>query len=297
MTFKVGLALGGGAARGLAHLGIIKALVEEGVPIDIISGTSIGSIVAAIYGVNPDIHAAIERITDYIHSPHFDRARLDLIKESSLEPQSYFGVLKKYVKTGLFFAVSLRKNSFISEETFRKNLEQILPEGHIEECPIKLGLVSMNLDTAEEEISTDGEIIERVMASCAIPGIFPPIEFNNSNFVDGSWINPVPVSTATDLGARFTIAVDVAPGLDSRDKELNGFDITLKAAEGSRSILKSISLSKADIALNVDLMDIHWADFTQIERCIEEGERTVRNSIEVIKKKLFWKKIRSRFLI
>ncbi|MBU2514802.1 patatin-like phospholipase family protein [bacterium] len=297
MTFKIGLALGGGAARGLAHLGVIKALVEEGIPIDIISGTSIGSIVAAIYGANPNIYEAIDRIAEYIHSPLFDRARLDLIKESSLEPQSYFGTLKKYVKTGLFFAVSLRRNSFISEETFRKNLEQILPKGHIEECPIKLGLVSMNLNTAEEEVSTSGEIIEKVMASCAIPGIFPPIEFENSKFVDGSWINPVPVSTAINLGAKFTIAIDVAPGMDSRDKELNGFDITLKAAEGSRSILKSISLSKADIALSVDLMDIHWADFTQIERCIEEGELTIRNSIEVIKKKLFWKKIKSRLPI
>ncbi len=297
MAFKIGLALGGGAARGLAHFGVIKALKEAGIPVDIVAGTSIGSMVAAIYAANPDIYDSIKRVTEYIDSPLFDRARLDLIKESSLEPQSYFGVLKKYVKTGLFFAVSIRQQSFISEETYRKNLEQILPQGQLEECPTKIGLVSMNLDTAEEEVSTTGNIVEKVMGSCAIPGIFPPIESNNCKYVDGSWINPVPVSTAFQLGASFVIAIDVSPEMDPKEKELNGFDITLKAAEASRSVLKKISMSKADVVLSVDVMDVHWADFTQYEACFRAGEEAAISALDEIKKKLFWRRLKSKFLL
>ncbi|MCG8333623.1 MAG: patatin-like phospholipase family protein [Proteobacteria bacterium] len=293
MGFKVGLALGGGAARGLAHLGVIKALVESNIPIDIISGTSIGAMIGAIYGANPDIDTAIKNISEYIGSPDFDRTRLDLIKESSLEPNSYFGSLKKVVQTGLFFAVSIRQNSFISEKTYRSNMEQILPPGNIEDCPIKLGLISMNLRNAKEEVSTSGEIIEKVMASCAIPGIFPPVHSGEDTFVDGSWINPIPVSIAKKLGAKFVIAVDVAPGMDQEQKELNGFEVTLRAAEGSREYLKEIGLEKADVAINVDLSDMHWADFSKIDMCIEEGRKTVLSTIDKIKKKLFWKRIRS----
>ncbi len=296
MGFKVGLALGGGAARGLAHLGVIKALVESGIPIDIISGTSIGAMIGAIYGANPNIEDAIKNISKYIESPDFDRTRLDLIKEGSLEPSSYFGSLKKLFKTGLFFAVSIRQNSFISEKTYRRNLERILPAGNIEDCPIKLGLVSMNLSNAKEEVFTSGEIIEKVMASCAIPGIFPPITSEDNTYVDGSWINPIPVSVAKNLGAKFVIAVDVAPGMEQGHTEMNGFEVTLKAAEGSRNCLKDIGLKQADVALNVDLTDMHWADFSQIDMCVAEGEHTILDTIDQIKKKLFWKKIRSGFL-
>lgn len=293
MAFKVGLALGGGAARGLAHLGVIKALRDDDIPIDIITGTSIGAIVATAYGADPTIEGTIKKVAEYLDSPDFDKTRLELLKESAQQPSGYFEQIRTYLKTGLFFAASIRHSSFISEETFRKNLEFILPSGRIEDFPVKTGLVSMNLDTAREEISTSGEVIEKVMASCAIPGIFPPVVMNGESYVDGSWINPVPVSAARRLGAKFVIAVDVAPALNRSKKNLSGFDISLKAAEASRMALKEHGLKDADVALNVDLMDIHWADFTRWRDCIDEGERVVEQYIEEIRKKLFWKKLKT----
>ncbi|MBU3914136.1 patatin-like phospholipase family protein [bacterium] len=297
MSFKVGLALGGGAARGLAHLGVIKALQQAKIPIDIICGTSVGAVIGSIYAANPDIDWAIAKVKTYLSSSDFDKTRLDLIKKGSLEPDSYFGQLKRYIKTGLIFAISLHRSSFISEEVFRANLEQILPKGNIEDCPIKLGLVSMNLDTAEEEVSLSGNIIQNVMASSAIPGVFPPVNLKKSKFVDGSWVNPVPVSVAKAMGAKFIIAVDVAPGMDKNEKDLNGFDVTLKAAEGSRMALKKYWFQNSDIALGVDLMDMHWADFSQIEMCIERGEKIINGSLSEIKKKLFLKRMRSKLFL
>ncbi len=297
MSLKIGLALGSGAARGLAHLGVIKALHKADIPIDVVSGTSIGAIIAAVYGANPNIDAAIRSVSNYLGSSDFDRTRLELIKESALEPKGYFGAIRKYINTGLFFAVSFRRSSFISEETYRRNLEKILPQGSIEDLPVKIGLVSMNLHTAAEEQSVSGNIIEKVMASCSIPGIFPPIPFNDSLYVDGSWINPVPVNVARNLGADFVIAVDVSPGLDEAHREMNGFDITLKAAEGSRHCLKEIRMSKADVALRVDLKEMHWADFSQIDTCTKAGEKTVEQSLDLIRKKIFWKKLKKTLFL
>jgi len=297
MKFPIGLALGGGAARGLAHLGVIKALHKAGIPINIVSGTSIGAIIGALYAVNANIDEALKSVGDYLDSPDFDKTRLEFIQESDKEVKSYFSQLVKYVKTGLFFAISIYRSSFISEENFQNNLEHILPKKNIEECALALGLSSMNLDTGEEKIFSSGNIIQRVMASCAIPGVFPPIVDGENTYVDGSWVNPVPVNIAHQLGAKFVIAVDVAPGMNSEVKELKGFDITLRAAEGSRIALKNLSIKDADVSLKIALKDVHWADFSQLDKCVEEGERITSLAIEEIKKKIFWKRLKSRVFL
>lgn len=297
MSFRVGLALGGGAARGLAHLGVLKALELNQIPVDIIAGTSIGAVIAAIYAANPEISATIRKIEEYINSPDFDKTRLDFIKEGNKEAKGFLDHLKKQIKTGLFFAVSLYRNSFISEESFRHNLEVVLPQQNIENCKLKLGLVSMNLKTGEENIFTQGDIIRKVMASCAIPGIFPPISEDDKQFVDGSWVNPVPADVARALGANFVIAVDVAPEMDEDIKKLTGFDVTLRAAEGSRIALKNKGLKQADITLVIDLNDIHWANFARFKECIAEGENVTKASIDEIKRKIFWKRLKSKIFL
>lgn len=297
MKYPIGLALGGGAARGLAHLGVIKALHKAGIPINIVSGTSIGAIIGSLYAVNANIEEALQKVGDYLNSPDFDKTRLEFIQESDKEVKSYFSQLVKYFKTGLFFAISIYRSSFISEESFQNNLEHILPNKSIEECALMLGLSCMNLDTGEEKVFSSGNIIQRVMASCAIPGVFPPKVDGESTYVDGSWVNPVPVNIAHQLGAKFVIAVDVAPDMNSEVKDLKGFDITLRAAEGSRVALKNLSIRDADVSLTIALKDVHWADFSQLDKCVREGERITALAIEEIKKKIFWKRLKSRVFL
>ncbi len=297
MGFKVGLALGGGAARGLAHLGVIKVLQQSRIPIDIISGTSVGAIIGSIYAANPDIDDVIERVETYLVSEDFDNTRLEFLRESSQETKGYFNQIKSFVKTGLFLAVSAYRSSFISEESFRKNLEHVLPQQNIEDCDIRLGIVAMNLETGEEQIFQKGSIIQNVMASAAIPGVFPPITCEKNSFVDGSWINPIPTSVAKTLGANFVIGVDVTPEMDRDDGERKGFEVTLRAAEGSRIALKRYSLGDADVALTIGLNDVHWADFSQVQQYIDEGERIANTAIDEIKKKIRWRRLKSKFLL
>jgi len=294
--FKVGLALGGGAARGLAHLGVLKALSEAGIPIHVITGTSIGAIVASIYAANPDADAVIHQVESYLNSDDFNQTKLDFIRKSDQESDGKLGQLKKMIKTGFFLAISMRRSSFISEENIRSNLEKIIPSKNIEDCPLALGLVSMNLDDGKEVVFHKGNLIDKVLASCAIPGIFPPVFIDEQMLVDGSWVNPVPVTIARQLGADFVIAVDVAPTMNQGDHDFNGWNISLRANEGSRVALKDQCLRSADHVLSLNDIDIHWADFLQLDKCVAEGEQVVLQEIEALKKKTFWSRLQPRFI-
>ncbi len=294
MGFKIGLALGGGGSKGLAHLGVIKALEEADIAIDIVTGASIGAVVGAIYSTNAQIHNVIKQIHDYLHSEDFQRTRLEFIKNSQFEENSYIR-LKKFLKTGIFLALSLQKKSFISNEEFKSNLEYIVPDMRIEDCKVTLGLVSMDLQTGREIVFTRGNLIECVMASSAIPGIFPPLETDdNEVLVDGSWVNPIPSSVAKRLGADFIIAVDVTPRISDDIRGDNGWNISLRASEATRLSLKNHNLQIADHSISIDLTDVHWADFLQIDRCLAAGEQVMIENLEILKKKLFWRKLKSK---
>ncbi|MCP4297187.1 MAG: hypothetical protein GY786_16420 [Proteobacteria bacterium] len=296
MGFKVGLALGGGASRGLAHFGVIKALVNAGIPIDVITGTSIGSIIASLYAADPKITRIIHEVDNYLNSSDFNQTKLDFIRSGDKETSGYLDQLKKIIKVGFFFAASIRRSSFISEDTIRDNLTRILPELSIEQCEIPLGLVSMDLITGKEINFTKGSLIDGVLSSCAIPGVFPPVKLDNKMLVDGSWVNPIPVDLARNLGADFVIAIDVSPNLDVFDKEYNGWNINLRANECTRIAIKNHCLKEADFILSLNVGDIHWADFLQLEKCILEGEQVVIAKIKEIKKQIFWHRLKYPFI-
>ena len=285
---KVGLALGGGAAKGLAHFGVLKALKKADIPIHVITGTSIGSIIASLYAANPDIDEIIKTVSLYLNSPDFNQTKLDFIRKGDQESNSYLGQIKKFLKAGFFFAVSMQRSSFISAETIRDNLTKLLPSQMIEECKIPLGLVSMDLNNGEEVNFTRGSLIDSVLSSCAIPGVFPPIAFEDKLLVDGSWVTPVPIKLARDLGADFVIAIDVAPELNEFTEGQNGWSITIRANECTRIANKRYCLEKADYTVSLDVQNIHWADFLQLDKCVREGEQIIFEEVEKIRKKLFW---------
>lgn len=287
MTFKIGLALGGGAARGLAHLGVIKVLEEAGIKIDVITGASIGGIMASIYACCPDIARCTSMVREHFQSENFDSARLDFIRNSDSDAAGYFSNIKQMVKKGLFLGASMGKQSFISAEDFRGNIESLLPEDqNIEDCKLKLGLVALDLHHGREIIFEQGRLIEHVLASCAIPGVFPPIKINGRIYVDGSWANPLPVDLAKTLGANFVIGVDIAPHMNHEFFMRNGMTISLRAGEGTRQIIKARSLDLADHAVSVDVMEVHWADFSQLGKCMKRGEAVMKESIETLQKKI-----------
>ena len=240
--------------------------------------------------MDPNIYNCISKVDQYFHSKTFDQTRLEFIRHSDEEKKSMLFNLNNYFRKSLFFAISMSNRSFISEETFKRNVAGIVPSIPMEECKLKLGIIAMDLNNAQQVVFQQGNLLENTLASCAIPGVFAPVEIDSRILVDGSWINPIPVDLAYSLGADFVIASDITPKMSDDIGAKTGLQISLRASEASRQAIKRSALEKADVTISVDLLDLHWADFSQVYRCIAKGKQETNQIIDEIKKKIARKK-------
>ena len=266
---KVGLALGGGAARGLAHIGVLAVLERESIPIDMIAGTSIGGMVGALYARGQG--SSVMR----------DMAlKLNWVKILSLADLAL-------PKSGLFggrAVINLIKKTMGSDVKF-------------DELSIPLSLVATDIITGEEVVIDQGSVLEGVRASISIPGIFTVAKRQGRYLVDGGLVNPVPVSVLKDMGADFTIAVNVMPDVSAgvrhfkktgqkEWKEPNVFNVILQSLYIGTHIIAKASTEGADIVINPDTAHINPADFYHAEECIKQGEIAAREAMPEIKRKL-----------
>jgi len=176
---KVGLALGSGSARGLAHLGVIKALEEAGIEVDFIAGTSIGAVIGAIYAAG----------------------KLDALEATF---QTF-----DWKKMASFFDVVLPKSGLLDGAKVSKFVRAHIHADVIEALPKPFVAVATDIISGEEVVIRSGDVIEAVRASISVPGIFTPVRNNGRILVDGGLVNPVPVSAVRAMGAEFVIAVDL----------------------------------------------------------------------------------------
>jgi NTE family protein len=274
---KIGLALGSGAARGIAHLGVINVLLEEGIPIDCVAGTSAGALVGAFYAAGK-----IDELHRYASS---------LSVKSSIEL-----VDPMFPLTGL---IEGRK----VEKFFRRYFGDLT----IESLNIPFACVAADFYTGEEIVLTRGDLVTAVRASISIPGIFKPVNSDNMLLVDGGVVNPVPVKVARDLGADVIIAVNVSPRARQTGKvtiaDINRDLITPPARKGTSDppnifeiILGSINImeveiakmkiksEKPDIVINPELSGIGLFDFHKYRQGVKGGERAVWNVMRKVER-------------
>lgn len=183
---SIGLALGGGAARGFAHIGILRTLMAHGIVPDVVVGTSIGAVAGGCF-----IAGHLDAFQDWAHS---------LTKR---------GVLS-------YLDVSLGGSGLISGGRLTARLEQTIGDVLIEDLPARFASIATELGTGHEIWLTRGRLVDAMHASYALPGIFTPVRLGGRWLVDGALVNPVPVSAARALGARMVIAVNLNSELTSR---------------------------------------------------------------------------------
>ncbi|TES83083.1 MAG: patatin family protein [Dehalococcoidia bacterium] len=266
---KVGLALGGGAAWGLAHIGVLEVLQRERIPIDMIAGTSMGGMVGAFCARGQDCSVMREMAL-----------KINLVKMLSLADLAL-------PKSGLFGGKAVI------------NLLQKMMGSDIEfdDLPIPLSLVATDIITGEEVVIDQGSVLEGVRATISIPGIFTVAKWQDRYLVDGGLVNPVPVSVLKDMGADFIIAVNVIPDIGDKArqakkgekkgrKEPNIFNVLLQSLYISTYIIAKASVKGADIAIHPKTAHISPADFHRAQEFIEQGEIAAREAMPEIKRKL-----------
>ena len=259
---KIGLALGGGGARGIAHLGVWQRLQELGIPIHCIAGTSIGAIAGAII--------AAGRVEE----------ALAWCKMSSWRKLP-----------GLIFD-RLTTKAIFSGRRVEKKLRQIIAAEKFADLAMPYAAVATDLNTGEAVVMQDGDLISAVRASMSIPGVFSPIERDGRVLVDGQFVNPVPVSVCRALGADVVIAVDVNPLEDPATakpfKKLRITDVLLKSFGILNYELtrRELAVNKPDVLIRPDVGKVVALDFRRVGPLVEIGRQAVDGKVvEMLKEK------------
>jgi NTE family protein len=272
---NVGLALGGGAARGLAHVGVLRALQRNQVPVDIIVGTSMGAIIGGAFAAIGDAGQVEQKVREVLTSEQFRKNRLQFLKETKHQRGGMFFSVANLVRRGIFFGVSNLRPSFLSAEEFAHSFDAMIPEADIEQLGITFGAVALDIQSAEEIVLRTGNLRQAAEASSAIPGILPPVTINGRSLIDGGWVDKIPVLPAFHLGADLVIAVDITADLQDSAEYRRGVDIMVRANAIKDAMLVDHSRRIADVVVDPDVGDVHWADFGAFERCIEAGDEAV----------------------
>jgi NTE family protein len=281
---KIGLALGGGAARGFAHIGVLKVMEREGIPIDVISGTSIGAFVGAGYSFHGKAALLEERFKEFVRSKDFADSGFEFLKEDQKGEYGLFKHLETLFKKGIFLGYAVTRRSFISHSEYEKSIDHVLGDINIEELEIPFAAVALDITAGREVVITKGSLKEAVWASSAIPGFLPPKEMKDGILVDGGWIDKVPVLPAYLLGADIVIAVDISSELLDTKEFTKGYEIMIRARAVSDAILRGVHTSYADVVIRPNVGLLHWADFSQAENCISEGEIACREILPELKR-------------
>jgi NTE family protein len=279
---RIGLAFGGGGARGLAHIGVLKVLEANQIPIDVIAGTSIGAIVGAVYALHPNASALEERVLAFLQAPEFHESGLDLfIKKKAVE--NFFGQVAKYVKERIVINLAHSRPSLVGGWRIARAVDFLLEDQTFENCRIPFACVATDLLTGEEVVFRQGRLRQAVSASMSIPGFLPPIRYDGRLLVDGAVVAPVPIQACKLLGANVIIAVDVSQPINDVGTCENIVDIIFR----SNSILsykyKQALLTHADLVIAPNVGNVHWSEFRNMQSLVDEGERAAEQVVAKIR--------------
>jgi NTE family protein len=282
MKFRVGVALGGGAARGLAHIGVLKVLQDHEIPIDFVAGTSIGALVGGAFAILGDARKVEERFRRFVHSPEFRRTEFEFLKDSRQQKPSLIYSVGNMIKRGVFYSFSMAKPSFISKENFLHNIHSLIEDTTFEKTKIPFGAVAVDLDSGRARLITSGSLRQAVCASSAIPGLMPPISVNGTTFIDGGWVSKVPVIEAFKMGADMVVASDISMELEDTRTLTKGFEVLVRAEAIKADALRSFQCHLADVVIRPKVGHIHWADFVEAVKLIAQGEAATEARIQDI---------------
>ena len=250
---KIALALGGGAARGFAHIGVIKMLESQGVVADFVVGTSAGAVVGALYAGGHDAYA-MQKIAQQLDET-------------------------------IFADWTLGGRGFLKGEALQAFVNQHLRNRPLEGLNKPFAAVATDLKSGERVVFRTGDSGLAVRASAAVPGVFQPTQFRGKTYVDGGLTSPIPVQAAREMGADFVIAVDISAQSEGQPVDSLS-SILWQTTTIMGGIIGKSELRDADIVIRPNLPYVKSWDFTARHDAILEGERAAQAALPLIRQKL-----------
>ena len=277
---KIGLVLGGGGARGLGQIGVLKALKKQSVPVHMVAGTSIGAVIGAMYAATLDPDWIENKFKEFIDSEAYKRIGLHRLIPTSQPNSSIFQTAATYMKNQIIINLANDRLGILKQERLSEIIEYLLPVKTFEELKIPFSCLAVDLNSGEDVVFNSGNLIEAIVASSAIPGYIPPIGKNGMLLTDGAVSCPVPVKTVRKMGADFRISVDVGLNHFEPLKNPNLLQVLGRAEQITSTRLGEVKSEKADITIRPDTMNVFWAEFDKIDQLVKLGAEATE--------KLFW---------
>jgi NTE family protein len=250
----VGLALGGGFARGYAHLGVLRTFRENGIPVTSIAGSSIGSILGAAYASGEPVPRIINKCRQ-IRFRDFAKWRV-----------SRFGLA--------------------SNERLGALVQKLFGTKQFEDLTIPLAIVATDLGSGDPVVFRQGNLAEAIRASCAFPGLFEPIQIGTRCLADGGIVAPVPTRAAREMGADIVVGVSVGLHDGQRGAPTNIFQVVSRAVSAAQKHQLEAWERHADLVLRPAVQGLAWDDFDRIDEAIEAGSAEARSAIPRLKQLL-----------
>lgn len=298
---KIGLALGGGGARGLAHIGVLKVLEERKIPIDMIAGTSMGSIVGSVYAQDPNADRLVEKFSSFLQSQNYKSLGLKYVVPQYEQNLSLLRQLTKTVAERLVINFAHARKGIIKVDRLTDALSYLLEDQDIRDTKIPFGATVTDLNSGETLFYREGSIRRAVRLSSSIPGYLAPEEENGRLLVDGGISSPVPIPQVKEMGADIIIGVSVGLKRLNPLENLTIIDLVTRTDSIRSFYLANCQIKEADIAIHPDVGYAHWSEFLLCNQLIDAGIKEAQVKIFEIKKAIkkkqgFFSKIFSNFM-
>jgi NTE family protein len=247
---KVGVALGGGFARGIAHVGVLRVLRDHEIPVDFIAGTSVGALIATAYASG-----------------------------TSIEEMARQGIATRFSDFGRW---TISRMGMASNERLEDFLRRFSAARHFNEMKTPLSIVATDLITGESIHFTEGDLGPPLRASCAYPGLFLPVEYRRHVLVDGFLTESVPAEAVRAMGAELVIAVHLEPGLIS-SKPRNTIEVISRSFSIIQGTVTQPWRAEVDVLLQPNVHHVLWDEFSKTPQLIAAGEESARAALPQIK--------------
>ena len=276
---QLGIALGGGGARGAAHIGVLQGLQKSKIKIDVISGVSAGSVIGAMYAIDEDA-TWVEVQYRNVLKKYISSSKIKNYINVHSGQNLGISRIKNFIYVHFLQIIRLYRNSIISKELLKKVISELLPVETFEELKIPLKVCVTDLNSARNIVYETGNLIESLVKSCSIPGIIEPTIEGEKVLVDGGVLSPIPVSVLKNK-CNFIIAVNIPqnkyPELAAKSKM---YDLKVRADLIISNRLKYFETKDADFVLKPDTMGTHWSNFQKFEDLVKSGKNEVEMKME-----------------
>ncbi|MFQ6604976.1 MAG: patatin-like phospholipase family protein [Fidelibacterota bacterium] len=266
----IGIALGGGGARGAAHIGVFQALHTGGLVPDLIAGTSAGAVIGGMYAATRDPFWIEMRFRELLEDDVFKHLGLDRML-ADRNPNSVFGQVAKYIQNQMVIVTAMNKVAILKKEKLEAVIRFLLPVETFEELDIPLIVIATDFNCGEPITYTEGDLISAIVQSSSIPGFVSPTTIDSQLLLDGGTSTPIPVIACKER-VNFTVAIDISRGKPRPLKKINMLEIMTRSERITSQKLCDTLTKEADFVIRPEVKGLHWSQFERFDELVTAGK-------------------------